>query len=90
MSPLLTTLWPGLAGALALGLAVGFLAGWPRSRTVSFVLSGLTLGLILLATAQAVPGLPGFWIEAAAVMLPCYIAGCALGALGNPSGDAGR
>ena len=90
MISLLTTLWPGLAGALVLGLAVGFLAGWPGSRTVSLVLSGLTLVLILLATAQAVPGLPGLWMEAAALILPCYIAGCALGALGNPTSDTGR
>ncbi|GJD35945.1 hypothetical protein [Methylobacterium aerolatum] len=90
MIPLLINLWPGLAGALALGIVVGVVTGWPRSRTVSLVLSGLALVLILLATAQAVPGVPGFWIEAAALMLPLYITGCAVGALGNRTNDAGR
>jgi hypothetical protein len=87
---LLTAFWPGLAGAVALGWAVGFLAGWPDSRAISLGLSGLALILMTVALAQAVPGLPGFWLEGAALMLPLYLTGCALGALGNRTTGAGR
>jgi hypothetical protein len=87
---LLAAIWPGLTGAVALGWAVGFLAGWPESRAVPLGLSGLALMLMLIALAQAIPGLPGFWLEAMALMLPLYLAGCALGAFGNRTSGAGR
>lgn len=90
MTLLLAAFWPGLAGAMALGWAVGFLAGWPESRAVSLGLSGLSLVVMALALAQVVPGGPGFWLEGAALMLPFYLAGCALGALGNRTSGAGR
>jgi len=35
------------------------------------------------ALAALVPGLPGLWLEGAALILPPYCAGCALGALGR-------
>lgn len=90
MIHLLVAFWPGLAGAVALGWAVGFLTGWPGSRAVSLGLAGLSLILILVAVAQVVPGLPGYWLEGAALMLPVYLAGCALGAAGNRTSGAGR
>jgi hypothetical protein len=80
---LLAAFWPGLAGAAALGLVVGALAGWPDRYGVPlglFVLAGL---LAALAIAGFVPGLPGLWLEAAALMLPPYWVGCVLGALGR-------
>jgi len=90
MTLLLTAFWPGLAGAILLGCAVGFLSGWPENRAISLGLAGLALVLLLLAAAQALPGLPGLWLEGAALMLPLYLAGCALGALGNRTTGAGR
>lgn len=90
MTVLLAAFWPGLAGAVALGCVVGFLTGWPESRAVPLVLLGLTLGLMGLAVTRLVPGLPGFWLEGAALMLPLYLVGCALGALGNRTRGAGR
>ncbi|MFC6744023.1 hypothetical protein ACFQFG_02195 [Methylobacterium persicinum] len=87
---LLAAFWPGLAGAVALGCLVGFLAGWPRDRVVPFGLAGLALLVMALAAAQVVPGLPGLWLEGAALMLPPYLSGCALGALGNRTAGAER
>jgi hypothetical protein len=78
---LLVEFWPGLAGAGALGLLVGAWAGWPDRYGVPlglFVVAGL---LAAMAIAGFVPGLPGLWLEAAALMLPLYWAGCVLGAL---------
>jgi hypothetical protein len=80
---LLSGFWPGLAGAAALGLLVGALAGWPERLAVPlglFVVAGL---LAAAAIAGFVPGVPGLWLEGAALMLPAYLAGCALGALGR-------
>jgi hypothetical protein len=80
---LLAGFWPGLAGAGLLGLVVGALAGWPDRYAVPlglFVLSGL---LAAAAIAGFVPGLPGLWLETAALILPPYGAGCILGALGR-------
>ncbi|MCJ2014106.1 hypothetical protein [Methylobacterium sp. J-076] len=87
---LLAAFWPGLAGAVALGGLVGFLAGWPGGRAVPLALGGLAALVMLLALAQAVPGLPGLWLDGAALMLPLYLAGCAIGAMGNRTTDAGR
>ncbi|WP_412760079.1 hypothetical protein [Methylobacterium guangdongense] len=80
---LLDGFWPGLAGAGALGLGVGALAGWPDRYAIPlglFVAAGL---LAAAALAALVPGLPGLWLEGAALLLPLYVAGCALGALGR-------
>jgi hypothetical protein len=87
---LLAAFWPGLTGAVALGGVVSFLAGWPESRAVPLALLGLALVLMLLAITRVVPGLPGFWLEGAALMLPLYLVGCALGALGNRTSGTGR
>lgn len=90
MTLLLVAFWPGLAAAVALGCLVGFLSGWPRARTVPLVLAGLSLVVMSIAAAQIVPGLPGLWLEGGALMLPLYLAGCALGALGNRTAGAER
>ncbi|QGY05048.1 hypothetical protein MMSR116_26480 [Methylobacterium mesophilicum SR1.6/6] len=83
MTLLLAGFWPGLAGAGALGLVVGALAGWPDRYGVPlglFVLAGL---LAAAAIAGFVPGVPGLWLDAAALLLPPYLVGCVLGALGR-------
>ncbi len=83
---LLLPLWPGLAAALALGLTVGALAGFPRSRA-TWLAAGLPLlalaGLIGLAATGTVLGRSGLRIEIAALVLGAYLVGCALGALGR-------
>lgn len=86
MSLLVISLWPALAAALGLGLAVGALAGFPRERRTAvaamlptLVLAGLA-GLAVLGTA---PGRAGLWVETAALLLAAYLVGCLLGALGR-------
>lgn len=83
---LLLPLWPGLAAALALGLGVGALAGFPRSRA-TWLAAGLPLLILAalagLATVGTVPGRAGLRIEIAASVLAAYLAGCGLGALGR-------
>lgn len=84
MSPLVFSLWPGLAASLALGLAIGAVTGFPRGRA-TLVAAGLPLLALALLGALAgfgrVPGRAGLRIEIAALVLACYLAGCALGAL---------
>ena len=80
---LLDGFWPGLAGAAALGLLVGALAGWPARPTGPLALCGLAALLAAIAVLGIVPGLPGLWLEGAALLLPAYCSGCALGALGR-------
>lgn len=79
-------LWSGLAAALALGLGVGALAGFPRSRAM-WLATGLPLltlaALVGLAATGTVPGRTGLRIEIAALVLGCYLVGCGLGALGR-------
>ena len=81
MIVLLAGYWPGLAGAAALGLLVGALSGWPARPAVPLALCGLAALLAAMAVAGIVPGLPGLWLEGAGLILPAYLAGCALGAL---------
>lgn len=86
MNLLLETLWPGLAAALALGLAVGALAGLPRGR---WTLAGAgALALVLAALAGlagfgVVAGRSGLRVEIAASILAAYLAGCGIGGLGR-------
>ena len=78
---LLTGFWPGLAGAGALGLVVGGLAGGPARPVVPLALCGLAALLAAVALVGIVPGLPGLWLEGAGLLLPAYLVGCVLGAL---------
>lgn len=80
MTLLVGSLWPGLAGAALLGLAVGWLAGWPTRPLVPLGLCAVTAVLAAVAVAGLAPGLPGLWLESAGSMLPTYLAGCGLGA----------
>lgn len=86
MIPLATSLWPELAAALALGLAVGALTGLPRSRAARLGAGLLFLGLAALtglAAMGTVPGRGGLWLESGALILGAYLAGCALGGFGR-------
>ena len=80
MIVLLNALWPGLAGALGLGLCAGWLGGWPRGLATGLGLLTAASLLGAVALAGLVPGRAGFWTESAALMLWCYLGGCALGA----------
>jgi hypothetical protein len=80
---LLAGFWPGIAGAFALGLVVGALAGWPERPAVPLVLCGVAALLVAAAVSGLVPGLPGLWLDGASLIGPPYCAGCALGALGR-------
>ncbi|WP_232631221.1 hypothetical protein [Methylobacterium sp. Leaf118] len=86
MSLTLAILWPGLAVALALGLAVGGLIGLPRSRGSLGAAVALALALAALAgiaVLAALPGRPGLWAEIAALVGAAYGAGCGLGGIGR-------
>ncbi|KQT49937.1 hypothetical protein ASG52_07565 [Methylobacterium sp. Leaf456] len=79
-------LWPGLAAALALGLGVGALAGFPRTRATQLGASLPLLALaalVGLAATGTVPGRAGLRIEIATLVLAAYLAGCAFSALGR-------
>ncbi len=86
MTLLVASLWPQLAAALALGLAVGALTGLPRSRP-ALAAAGLPCaclaGLSALALLRTAPGAAGLWIETAALLLGAYLAGCGLGGFGR-------
>ncbi|GJE16769.1 hypothetical protein [Methylobacterium marchantiae] len=84
---LLTVLWPALLASLALGAAIGWHLGPPRSRTARFSAIGLALGALVLAgiaLAGFVPGRAGFWVESAALNLAAYCAGAVSGAFAGP------
>lgn len=86
MNVLLLSLWPGLAAALVLGLAIGALTGVPRARPtlVAATLSLLALGALTgLAMTGTVAGRAGLWIEIAALFLAVYLVGCGTGAVGR-------
>ncbi|WP_430910881.1 hypothetical protein [Methylobacterium sp. sgz302541] len=78
---LLTFLWPGLAGAVALGLGAGRLSGLPRGAVAPAILTVAVAVLWGAALSGVVPGRAGLWVESAALMLPAYLAGCLAGAL---------
>ncbi|GJE59855.1 hypothetical protein [Methylobacterium trifolii] len=78
---LLSALWPGLAGAVLLGIGIGWLSGMPRDRASLPGLAAAWLLLAGLALAGPVQGTAGLWIESAAMLLAAYLAGCGLGAL---------
>ncbi|MGU3540046.1 hypothetical protein [Methylobacterium sp. A54F] len=73
-------MWPGTAGAFALGLLAGWLTGFGHPAAIAGLLLA-ALGLGLTAVSGLVVGVAGLWIESAALMLPAYLAGAAAGAL---------
>lgn len=92
MMSLVSNLWPGLAGALVLGLAAGGLTGFPRGRgpvAAAAVVGAATLALAALALLQRVPGRAGLWVETAALMLAAYLGGCFIGALARRARGSG-
>ncbi|WP_336485582.1 hypothetical protein [Methylobacterium nigriterrae] len=80
MTLLLSGLWPGLAGALLLGLAVGRLTGMPRAVALGLGLGTAAACLAGVAVAGLVPGRAGLWVDSAALMLGVYLGGCLCGA----------
>ena len=83
---LLAALWPGPAAALALGLAVGAVAGPPRDRAGGAIAAGLVAVLAVLTGLTVFgrePGDVALRIESAAVLLALYLVGCSVGGLGR-------
>lgn len=75
---LVTVFWPWLAGALVLGLLVGFLeerGTWRRG--LALWLAVLSAGAVV-AALHLLPGRPGFWFEVAVLMFGAYLAGALL------------
>lgn len=72
-----------LAGALLLGLAMGWIAvvhrGRSTSKAVARWLSVLAVALVAAAVAGVVPGRAGYWLDLWLTMFACYLAGCAVG-----------
>jgi hypothetical protein len=75
--------WGWLAGALLLGLGMGWIAVVQRGPGISKVtarwMAGLALILMALALARVVPGRPGYWLDLGLVLLVLYLIGCAVG-----------
>ncbi|MCE4224645.1 hypothetical protein HCU64_12850 [Methylobacterium sp. C25] len=86
MTLLASTLWPGLAGALLLGICIGALMGLPRGRASLISAASLVALLAILgglAVSQTVPGQAGLWVDTALLMLATYLAGCLAGGAGH-------
>lgn len=75
--------WGWLAGALLLGLGMGWIAVVHRGQSMSKVtarwMAGLALILAALALARVVPGRPGYWLDLGLALLVLYLIGCAMG-----------
>jgi hypothetical protein len=86
---LLTLVGPALVLGVLLGVAVGRLAGRPRTplaRTGALLVALATLVAGGLALSARVPGRAGLWVEAGALILAAYLAGAALAAAFTRSG----
>lgn len=83
MPYLLSFHWGWLAGALLLGLAMGWIAvvhrGRSTSKTVARWLSVLAVALVAAAIARVIPGRAGYWLDLWLIMFACYLAGCVVG-----------
>ncbi|NEU12140.1 hypothetical protein G3T14_08345 [Methylobacterium sp. BTF04] len=80
---LLTLFWPALAAGFLLGAVFGWLSGLPRTPASRLGAGGLGLAALVasgLAFAGIVPGRPGLWIEAGALVLGAYLVGALAGA----------
>lgn len=75
--------WGWLAGAFAIGLAMGWVAVVHRapgvSRLLAWLLAVLALILVAAAIACLVPGRAGYWLELLLLLFLPYLVGCALG-----------
>ncbi|SFG76073.1 hypothetical protein [Methylobacterium gossipiicola] len=84
MIALLTLIGSALVLGLLLGVAVGRLAGLPRTRLAAASAFALVLAVAVaggLSVAGLVPGQPGLWIEITALVLGAYLIGAGFGAM---------
>ncbi|MGJ5176094.1 hypothetical protein ACQR16_18745 [Bradyrhizobium oligotrophicum] len=75
--------WSWLAGAFAIGLAMGWIAVVHRAPGVSgwltWSLAALAAGLVAAAVASLIPGRAGYWLELLLILFVPYLVGCAIG-----------
>ena len=75
--------WGWLAGAFAIGLAMGWVAVVHRapgvSRPVMLLLSALAAILVGAAVACLIPGRAGYCLELLLLLFVSYLVGCAIG-----------
>lgn len=75
--------WGWLAGALLLGLGMGWIAVVHRGQSMSKVtarwMAGLAFILVALALGHIVPGRAGYWLDLGLALLVLYLIGCATG-----------
>lgn len=82
MIALLTLTGPAVVLGFLFGAAVGRRAGPPRTRAAWAGTVLLLLGTALAgASSGFVPGRPGLWLEAGALVLGAYLGGAALAAV---------
>jgi hypothetical protein len=83
MAFMITFHWGWLLGALAIGLAMGWVAVVHRAPGVSrlwiWLLSALAAALLAAALADVIPGRAGYWLELLLLLFVPYLAGCAVG-----------
>jgi hypothetical protein len=85
MSYLIVFNWGWLAGAGALGFALGWISPISRTRHMSVASERWALavfaGLIVVSLAHLLPGRVGYWLDLGLVMIAAYLAGCIVGAV---------
>lgn len=84
MTDLLSTTWPSLAAAAALGLAFVAIGGPGRGLFASRTWVGLAAlagaaGGLVASWSGLVEGRPGLWLDLAAPLIAAYAAGCVAG-----------
>lgn len=72
-----------LAGALLLGLAMGWISvvqhGEGLTKKATQMIALVLIVLVGVAVARVVPGRPGYWLDLGLVMFAAYLIGCAIG-----------
>ncbi|GLH78715.1 hypothetical protein SSBR45G_36240 [Bradyrhizobium sp. SSBR45G] len=75
--------WGWLAGAFAIGLAMGWVAVVHRapgvSRLLTWLMAALAVGLVAAAVACWIPGRAGYWLELLLILFVPYLVGCGIG-----------
>jgi hypothetical protein len=75
--------WGWLAGALLVGLGMGWISvvhrGQPLSPARLGLVAAVVAALVAVAFAHLLPGRIGYWCDLGLALFAVYLAGCAVG-----------